>query len=335
MSLLADANPLRRILWEGMRKYVLFCVVVFGSLLTFFEYSFKFLEHPEVRLIIVPVLFCLGYFIYLSVDLAKRYLASEKRRTELSTREIEALTKLEKSFAELYGFRHTLIKSERDLHLDGTADALFSFAIVATRNGFSSRVHLHQAGIGTGLDQLQHDFRLVRAAHGHDADASVLNGVHNRFLLDVTFSPPLHDEDEVAYEIHETYKGAYLMTKEEVLDMIAKEHWLIGEPYESTMFLVIYPTDKLVIKVTFPYGYKIGGTEWFDVTVGESSYRSEPEYARLIKVNALDVDEIIGKDGQKRFVLTLTIDKPIMGLCYWIKWIPPSSSLYKKLLSAK
>jgi hypothetical protein len=337
---MTKADSLRSIFWEGMRKYILVLVAVFGSVLTVSDYIFRLFDYPQARLINIPILFCLGYFLFLAVDLGRRYSTSEKKRAELGTREIEALEKLEKKYAELYGFKNPLIRSEKNIHLDGSADSLLAANIVATRDGFSSRVHLHQAGIGTHLDGLNYDFRVTKSAPRHNVDACVLNGRpgkkkgQNRFLVDVRFAPPLDEGDEVAYEMRETYKGAYLMTKEEILTRIAEGRWLIREPYESTMFLVIYPTEKLILKATFPYGYKIEGNEWFDVTVGESSYRCEPEYERLKKAKKLDVDEIVEND-QKRLVLTLTVEKPIMGMCYWIKWIPPQASNYAKMLDEK
>jgi hypothetical protein len=101
--------------------------------------------------------------------------SGQKAEGEITEKQVESLLSQmarEKKYAELNGFKNTLIKSEENIHLDGSADSLLTVNIVATRDGFSSRAHLHQSGIGTTLDQLRHDFRVTKSASRHNVDAS-------------------------------------------------------------------------------------------------------------------------------------------------------------------
>ena len=153
-----------------------------------------------------------------------------------------------------------------------------------------------------------------------------------RFMAEAEFSPPLHRNDQVVYEISEKHAGTYMMTKEEVLEQVQRGNWLLKEPYEWTKYLIIHPTDTLLMNVTFPEEYSVEGEQPFDVTLGQSTYRNATEINRLSKESAFSSDRAQGKLG-KIESLNLSVKRPTMGMCYWLRWIPPAADSYKRLLS--
>jgi hypothetical protein len=316
----SKSSSWRGILLEGAKKYILALVIVFGSVFSLLEYVYNITKYPEVRLLVFPLAILLGYFAYLFYDVGKKYLRHQRQRTMSP---LDALDTLKAKFEETFGFKNVIVENQREISLDGSVNAVQKYEIQTTRDGVSSRMHFFES-IGTKLLDLTTKFRVTRTCPGHTVSHHFYDSL-NRFRIDIRFSPPLDRDDSVAYEILSTSKQTFLMTKEEVMDKIRKGKWIIDEPYEYSKFLIIAPTDKLSHAVTFPPEYEITGEELFDVTVGESSYRCDPEYDRLIREKSFSAKTISDENNRKRAVLSLDVKNPIMGLCYWIRWIPPST----------
>jgi hypothetical protein len=246
----------------------------------------------------------------------------------------QILRQLEEKYKTSFGFKHTFIRSLRKVKLDGGADSTVVFGMKAMRDGLSSRTYFHEPGPGTSLAQLKWTFKVIRTPPDHSVEFHVRDKSHSRFLGDAEFIPPLHKDDEVNFEISEESADTYLVTKEKILDKIRNGIWLLSEPYEWTKFLILYPTDELTIEVIFPDEYLIEGEQLFDVTVGESTYRNCEEVDRLKKENAFSHEKLPGEHGEKH-VLRLSVNDPIMGMCYWVRWIPLLTEDYQKLLTKR
>ena len=240
---------------------------------------------------------------------------------------------LEGKYQEAEGFRHSYIRWLRTIRLDGGVNAAVVFGLYATRDGLASRIYIHESGPGTGFAQLKWKFKAMKVPPDHSVKFHVRDQSPTRFMGSTEFSPPLHMNDEVVYKICEEASDVYIMTKEGIHEMIRLGRWLLKEPYEWTKFLVLYPTDKLVMEATFPEEYPIEGKQLFDVTLGESIYRNWTEASRLENENAFSSQKIKGEHGQKQ-VLHLEVDRPVIGMCYWLRWVPPSNEIYRRLLNS-
>ena len=122
-----------------------------------------------------------------------------------------------------------------------------TYRLRATRDGFSSRVHFHEPGPGTTLARRKWSFRATRTPLDHSVEFIARDDSEKRFIGEALFDPPLHKGDEVEYEIRSETADTYIMTRDEIENLIRQKKWLLNEPYEWTKFLVLYPTQKISI----------------------------------------------------------------------------------------
>jgi len=94
---------------------------------------------------------------------------------------------------------------------------------------------------------------------------------------------------------------------------------VIGGNMESVGHLVQSPTDHLELEVRFPVGYQVTADRFFKVRLGttESAHEKEEERLRIEKC----LKPGFADDQQ---FLKLVVEKPIMGLSYFLCWRPPN-----------
>jgi hypothetical protein len=100
---------------------------------------------------------------------------------------------------------------------------------------------------------------------------------------------------------------------------------ILGGNLESISHLVNEPTDRLELEVTFPRDYTISGDRNFKVRLGTTENVHSREEQRLAQT--LAVTTRINKDKQ---TLRMVVDQPIMGLSYFLCWVPPSRPEHKR-----
>ncbi len=93
---------------------------------------------------------------------------------------------------------------------------------------------------------------------------------------------------------------------------------VLGGKLESIGHLVNEPTELLILEILFPRNYVVTGERQFKVRLGSTENPHVREEQRLQNDGALKAQ--IDKGRQK---LQLTVNRPLMGLCYYLCWVPP------------
>ncbi len=128
------------------------------------------------------------------------------------------------------------------------------------------------------------------------------------------FVPPLsHTAMTTTVKITEEVTRGVWMYLEDVPD-----NPVLGGKLESIGHLVNEPTDLLVLEIVFPRSYTVTGERQFKVRLGSTENPHVREEQRLQNEGALKPE--IEKGRQK---LRLTVKRPMMGLCYYLCWVPP------------
>lgn len=298
---------------------VVIASAIFGfvQLVTSIYFQDIFLK-PIVRYILIVLWFC---FIALWIFIYKRDTAEEKRKAIEEIKDIydDTLDKMSKEF----GFKMNERVCEGKINLDGSAIFIEKIKLEVLEGAVSSVDHFAFAWGDTVLK----DFKVTISgvAEGSTISSRTIVQESQNVIILLEFSPAL--QRKANYEIREEMgKGIYAMTREEILDQIKENKWIMDEPYEVWTPLVVYPTDKLISRVILPKDYQIGGEELWDVTVGFRN-RDTGEYKRLKNENCFSTK----KEGDMQ-ILELTISNPKIGHRYLIKWKPPFKKDYEKLL---
>lgn len=212
----------------------------FVQLVTSIYFQDIFLK-PVVRYVLIILWFC---FIALWIFIYKRDTAEEKRKAIEEIKDIydDTLDKVSKEF----GFKMTDRMCEGKINLDGSAIFIEKIKLEVLEGVVSSVDHFVFAWGDTTLK----DFKvsISGTAEGSTIGSRIISqGTQNITIL-IEFSPALQGKAD--YEIREEIrKGIYAMTREEILDQIKENKWIMDEPYEVWTPLIVYPTDKLISRV--------------------------------------------------------------------------------------
>jgi hypothetical protein len=85
---------------------------------------------------------------------------------------------------------------------------------------------------------------------------------------------------------------------------------------EFVSFFVVEPIERLELSVTFPFDYRVGGQSQIGVRYGRTSTVHDIEEQRLR-------NSVFSKLGNGRQTLSLEVAKPMIGLHYYLYWVPP------------
>lgn len=146
----------------------------------------------------------------------------------------------------------------------------------------------------------------------------------NLAFYSIRFEPPLQRGEIADVSCEESYHNAFIMTHDELEQLLREGKSLEEEPKERTAANAVVPTDLLRRRITFPSGYEISD---IDVDVFVRRMRINDERERVKKEKCLSHMRIAS-----RWVLELQVRKPIVGAAYHITWRPPSQKDYEKLL---
>ncbi len=136
-------------------------------------------------------------------------------------------------------------------------------------------------------------------------------------VYDLNFTPPLHQMAKPAkMTISEEIGQAICMHREDTL-----EHPIFGQRVESISFFVLEPTVQIDLSVTFPANYVVGGASQISVRYGRTPTIHDVEEQRLKNSNSMTAESRAGRQ-----TLRLKVEKPILGLHYYLYWVPPLKS---------
>jgi hypothetical protein len=141
----------------------------------------------------------------------------------------------------------------------------------------------------------------------------------------VFFDPALERTDP-AKPVHllisrKVTKGFYMFREDIPSD------WIETGRSESMAHLVLVPTDRLEISIQFPEGYKIPAKDCFirvNYGIGESRHTEEETRLQRPSENQNDKSlhvTVLQNGGSK---LSMTVNQPLLGLCYFLCWAPIS-----------
>lgn len=147
----------------------------------------------------------------------------------------------------------------------------------------------------------------------------------NVVYYSIRFEPPLQRGETAEVSCEEAYNNAYVMTREELEQLIKEEKFLEEKPKERTASSIVVPTDFVRRRITFPRDYDINDV---GVDVFVRRMRLHDERERIRKQGCLSKIKV-----GSRWMLELSVEKPVVGASYHITWQPPAEAAYKALLA--
>ncbi|MCK4636981.1 MAG: hypothetical protein KAT49_03770 [Methanomicrobia archaeon] len=223
---------------------------------------------------------------------------------------IEDLTR---TFEMLPMYKHGEINRTVIIETDGSCKISTIYEFIGKKGIIEERIFRHIPSIGTKFKDLEYEIKKPSIPEGKDFIITKEIVTEDKLELCGRFSPGLNEGESAKILIEESIKNFYHMNEEEIKEKIKRGNWKFTKPYEYVSFLVLYPTERLKIKVTFPQKYKIAGKEFYDVTVGRGEMRNWGEYGKIKKNNYFST---------KKQSISLDIKKPEVGHSYILKWIP-------------
>jgi len=130
----------------------------------------------------------------------------------------------------------------------------------------------------------------------------------------VNFTPPLRrTKKAVRLRLSEESDNVILMYEQDT-----PIHRVFNAKVEAVSQFVVEPIDRLELAVTFPRDYRVGGESQLSVRYRDTRSRHDGEEHRLVQAGAIAADENNGRQ-----TLRLVVEEPIIGLHYYLHWIPP------------
>ena len=221
---------------------------------------------------------------------------------------------------EMFGFYYHSIVMDDELDLNGSSKSNTSFDLAVISGDVEFREHLHSPN---GECQFSGGEITAKGDARNSTITLEIKRLNPQSIhLHINFTPALRIGDWCRYSIEKKFKnGGFCMTREEIAKQISAGSWMTLGLFEYLSFYVMYPTDELSVRLTFPIGYHIYGGELWDVFTGDSYQRNTGEYERLRRITPAPFDrtEVGG-----RAVIQLKVPAPLTGLTYALKWVPPS-----------
>jgi hypothetical protein len=176
-----------------------------------------------------------------------------------------------------------------------------------TFNDYSSQTQLKDAPIGVNVVDIK---KLVSP---------------QRLERHIKFSPPLRMGQQAEILIRESCTCIH-MDRDSIIEHIRKGDWCIEEPYEIRYYKILTPTDALTVKIIFPKGYPVDDAR-SDVFFKGLKIRYQNEYERIAKEGMFR-----HKNENGRYILSLNVPRPQLGLTYAVIWSPPTKERYELFL---
>lgn len=130
----------------------------------------------------------------------------------------------------------------------------------------------------------------------------------------VNFTPPLRrTKKTVRLKLSEESENVILMYEQDT-----PTHPVFNARVETVSQFVVEPIDRLELAVTFPRDYRVGGESQLSVRYRDTRSRHDAEEHRLVQAGAVSATENNGRQ-----TLKLVVEEPIIGLHYYLHWIPP------------
>jgi len=247
----------------------------------------------------------LVFFYLLSFSIQAAVLLSERQPADYRAEITKAIGV---SFARMHDY-YDVINDGGDCYVSLEADVCVGdFALSHVERKYGS----HSAtGRGTPKLEVPVHPPNVRTDVQHSPATTALREYHFRFV------PPLsHTSTTTTVKVTEQVTRGVWMWLEDV-----PEDRVLGGRLESIGHFVQEPTELLILEVHFPRFYTVTGERLFKVRLGSTENPHTREEQRLENANALEA--VIDKDRQK---LRLTVQQPLLGLCYYLCWVPPKKS---------
>ena len=217
------------------------------------------------------------------------------------------------SLAKLFGLRKTDLKIHCVISEDGSSISTYNVHLRAEANQITQVEYLSTAPtLPDGADG-DTDVKFIRSESGPgDIRVEMLRKTKAESFWAINFTPGLSAGQSVKYlqEVR-TPSKTFALTPE---DLKARKL-----DFESYSMQVNYPTDKLVMRVTFFRGASVSRVT-HDAWYGRGRVRHMNEYSRIIKEESFTT----GLEDGKLYG-ELEIPFPIHGLKYVIRWEPAAS----------
>lgn len=224
----------------------------------------------------------------------------------------------------------TYYKRDKEIFLDGSTHLENEIEV----EGMEDEVNIYPvSGISnfdkrdTGFVNLEIDLVSVFRERG-EITLRKLKSDKSVYYNQVIFTPALKKGERARFRIILSNQKTHMMTRDEILKLIKDDKYIHSEPIEISELIITYPTDKFIKKLMFPKDYDVKRIFFSVSTKGVEQIK---EKRRLKSLDSFNVE----KDEEGRWICTLSVDNPIMGMNYCIYWEPPSEEEYKKLLNKK
>ncbi len=144
-------------------------------------------------------------------------------------------------------------------------------------------------------------------------------------IFNIYFAPALErTATPVTLRTGEDIQRSFLMYRE----AIQLDGWSLDEPLESVSHMVVDATELVEMTVTFPLGYQVTERSFYRVRYDASQTPHTQEEKRLHETPEVVKPDTL-PDG--RFRLTLSVPNPVMGLRYFLCWLPPKKVDFEAL----
>ncbi len=142
-----------------------------------------------------------------------------------------------------------------------------------------------------------------------------------KFFWKILFNPPLKKGEKVKYTFKETRPNYRPYTYEELMERIKKGTYEYKGPVcEACEWTITYPTYELQNEFGFPENYEIENY-YPDVVMGAAKLKAENEIKRIKEGNMFTAEKMFDK-----WILKLTIPKPLQNHTYYTYYAPPKKS---------
>jgi len=213
--------------------------------------------------------------------------------------------------AESLGVRFTAVRREHDV-LDATGRC----RMTSTEELHVYDLHLshieRRLQVTSATARTKPDISISGEPDGTTYNTLFRDEGSSRYYV-INFLPALHrTADPVRLRMSEEVEKAIWMFEQDAPEQPAFNNSRV----EFVSFFVIEPIERLELSVTFPYNYRAGGQSQIGVRYGRTSTVHDVEEQRLR-------NSVFGKIANGRQTLSLEVEKPVIGLQYYLYWVPP------------
>ncbi len=220
-----------------------------------------------------------------------------------------------------YLLRHYMRSKEEMQSRDWSVEKT-EICIESLIDGLKTAVHkneVEEQTEGLIIKPEEFSFKVLEKPSRVDVDYEVLVNTDSIYSWQLTFDPPLKKGEQVTYAYKKLAPRYNPYTYEELMKRIEAGTYEYKEPKcEACEWLVAHPTVELQHTFEFPENYEIKDI-YPDVVYGREKVRAEKELRRIVDEEMFTAEKVFDK-----WVLTLSVKKPLLNHKYFVYYVPPS-----------